>query len=183
MTKTPKARPLVRLPPDYLRAVGAITTNAALMDKLIDHTIAVFLRTSPTIGRRITEPILSTARKIDLLKGIGDEIAPDGPLKDQFCAVCAKLSSAQAHRSKIVHARWGYRPKTDSFYVVWFEPGEDQPVTDPMPLQTLLNYGRQLDQARKALEKFLDSVDFVPWQKDLHVWPPFYHTRERKKKK
>ena len=182
MTKYPKLQRSIHLPPKYAQVIGELTINAALMDQLIDHTIAVFLGTSPTIGRLITDSILSTTRKIKLLEGIADEIPPEGPLKDQFHDVCSKLQSAQAHRSKIVHARWGHRPKTDAYYVVTFEPGEKRSATETMPLSRLEGYGREVAQAYRALEKFLDSIDFVPGKKGKHAFPAVYRPHDPTKK-
>ena len=179
---TPKTVPQFTLPKEYQEAIGAITVNAALMDQLIDHTIAVFLQTSPAIARLITEPILSTTRKIKLLKGIADQITPTAPTKKQFHKAYSKLRSAQAHRSKIVHARWGYSPKTNEYYIVSAQSDEGHHEDEPMNLPTLLGYVHELAQAYQALETFLHSIQFVPGKTGVHSWPPV-HTRRPGKKK
>ena len=178
----PEAVPQFTLPKEYQEAIGGITVNAALMDQLIDHTIAVFLQTSPPIARLITDPILSTTRKIKLLKGIADEIAPTGPTKKQFHEVYSKLQSAQAHRSKIIHARWRYSPKTNEYYIVSAQSDEGHQEDESIRLPTLLGYAHELAQAYQALEKFLHSIQFVPGKTGVHAWPPV-HTRRSQKKK
>ena len=183
----PESDPVITLPPEYLKAIGALTTNAATMDMLLDHMIAVFLRTSPVIGRLITDPILSTKRKLALLNAIQIETALDDTIKKRFEVVYQKLTSAQANRSKIAHAKWGVSVTegTDAepkeYYIVSYEPGEEEPVTAPMPLSTLKGYATQMAQAHKALEDYLGSIEFRPGKRGKHRWPPVYNEKPPKR--
>ena len=176
--------PVITLPAPYLEAVGALITNAAVMELLVDHMIAVFLRTSPTIARRFTNQIKSTKSKLIILKAIHDELAHEHPeLITRFDGIYQKLTSSQANRSKIAHAKWGAEGNADTgavdpiakeFYIVSIPEGEEEAVTEPILLRTLQGYATQMAQAHRELEKYLRSLSFRPGKQGLHRWPPVH---------
>lgn len=178
MTDTPP--PNFKLPDDYHTAIGVITVNAAILDNLINNAIWLILRMPPENGRLITDPILSTQRKINLLQNLVDPTISNDALKTDFLEVITKLRTAQKSRSKIVHARWVVRLSDHSVHIEVASSDETQPEVESMPLDKLRGYGDQLAQANLALEQFFLRVDISPAQSGHHVWPPRYAPRRAK---
>ena len=119
--------PRKELPPEYHIAIGVITVNGAIMDQLVDSAIWMILQMPPERGLPVTKLLVSTARKIDFLKDLLEPLFEDNALKNKFQNVYMKLKSAQANRSKIVHAKWVFSA-SDQSILIELPPEEDLAV-------------------------------------------------------
>lgn len=177
MTNSP---PEFKLPDDYHAAVGVITVNAAILDNLINNAIWVVLKMPPDQGRLITDPILSTRRKIDLLNDLVVPMISDDALKNEFSNMIGKLRSSQKDRSKIVHAKWVVKHSDRSIHIEVPSSDETQPGVEPMPLDRLRGYGDALALANILLEQFFLKVEMSPAKSGSYVWPPRFSPRRGK---
>lgn len=163
---------------EYREAIGTITANATILDHTVDQAIWVFLRVSPTVGRLITEPMTSTARKIELMRGIGTVLArPDTTIIKRWSDVGAKVSSANKLRSQVVHARWVRRDRDETLHTARFEPGVEDPIVEPMPIKKLHQYSDEIAIAQRLLLAFLRAHGLDASSAGTHHWPPRYRGR------
>lgn len=182
--------PVVTLPAPYFEAIGMLIAHAATLELLVDHTLAVFLRTSPTIARTFTGAIRDAKRKLQILKSVHDELADSEETRKLFDPIYQKLTSAQANRSKIAHAKWGATVNDDGgqdenseYYILWYPEGEDEAVTDLMPLSTLQGYASQLATAHQELDRYLRALNFRPGASGQHQWPKPHKVNPRRPRK
>jgi hypothetical protein len=179
-TSDSDSQPELELPENYRLAIGTLTANSTILDHTVDNAIWVFLRVSPTIGRLITEPIVSTKRKIDLMRGIGNIISKAEPeINKRWADVGAKVSGANSLRSQIVHARWVRNDGDGSLSIARFEEGVEDPIVEPMPIKRLLDYSDAVAGAQRLLIAFLrhHRLEPSPDASGAHVWPPRYKGR------
>jgi hypothetical protein len=175
-------RPVKSLSIEYHTAIGIITVNGALMDQLIDSAIWVVLKMSPELGVTITKLIANTSRKILFLRELVDPMFVDDNIRRDFHDVFCKLRSAQANRSKIVHAKWVFTPADEAFHIEVAVSDETLPVVEPMPLSRLQHYGSEIWTAHMALENFFLQVDLKPDTTGTYAWPPRFESRQFRRK-
>ena len=168
----PSPVPLVKLPSEYYETIGIITTDGAVLDDLVNNAIWVLLRLTPERGKVITNPIINTKRRIDLLAEIARPMISDDEMRRQFNEVYAKLGSAQANRSKIVHAQWLFHRTDKTWHIEVSESDEVLPWAEPMPLSRLKSFVSELVEASNALRSFLMKVKPIPDRPIPAVWPP-----------
>ena len=179
----PEPAPVTMLPEDYHTAIGVITVNGALMDQLVDVAIWTILRQPPERGATITKLLVATTRKIKFLKELCEPMFKSEKVRTNFHDVYSKLTSAQANRSKIVHAKWVVTHPKKEFCIEVEESDETQAVVEAMPLSRLQRYGSEIFQAYRALEKFFLEVQLTPDKTGAHVWPPRAQKRPYRRKK
>jgi hypothetical protein len=180
MTDPTTEYPDLELPSDYREAIGTLTANATILDHTVDHAIWAFLRVSPIIGRLITEPIVSTSRKIALMRGIGKIIAKDDPkISKQWAEVGGKVSGANSLRTQIVHARWLRRDKDGVLHISRFEEGVEDPIVESMPIGRLRGYCDEIAIAQRQLLAFLQTYQLEVTKTGTHSWPPRYRGRKK----
>lgn len=168
----------VELPPEYHQVIGSITANSAILDVTINYAIWAFLRTSPVIGRLVTEPITSTSRKIALMRSIGEILcASDTKLLKRWRETCSAIKGANSSRTKIVHAQWGFRGSDRHICVMTFEEGESRPTAELMPIKKLVQYSNEIAAAQRGLASFLASVKVEATTTGVHRWPPQHKAR------
>ena len=174
MSKKPVAKgpPAGVLSDDYYNAIGKITVNAAIMDHLIDSTIWMVLKMPPERGKTITKLQVATGRKIRLLHHLVVPMIKDDQLKTEFLDVYCKLTSAQANRSKIVHAKWVFRASDQEILIEVPDLDDTVAVVEPMPVKQLQRYASEIARAQKALEKFFLKVVLKSDGTGFSVWPP-----------
>jgi hypothetical protein len=176
-------KPSMALSPDYHTAIGVITVNGAIMDQLIDTAIWLVLKMPPERGMIVTGLLANTSRKITFLRDLVAPMISDGNLKKEFHDVFSKLKSAQANRSKIVHAKWVFKASDRSIHIE-VPPTEETPSeAESMPLARLQGYGREIAQAHKALEDFFLKVEISPAETGTYTWPPRFEGRPFRPKK
>jgi hypothetical protein len=168
----PTPVPRVRLPTEYYETIGIITADGAVLDDLVNNAIWVLLAMPPERGKVITNPIINTKRRIDLLAEIARPMISDEEMRRQFNGVHAKLGSAQANRSKIVHAQWLFHRKDQTWHIEVFESDEVRPWAEPMPLSRLKSFVSELDEACDALRSFVSRVKLATERPRAAVWPP-----------
>ena len=164
--------PFMTLPPDYHTAIGVITVNGALMDQLVDHAIWVVLKMAPDHGKVVTDLLVNTSRKIRFLRDLLNPMFTDEKIKSDFHDIFMKLKSAQANRSKIVHAKWVFKPKDRSVHIEVPSSEENLGAAEPMPLPQLQHYGSEIFRAYTALENFFSNIELKPGTTGRHPWPP-----------
>lgn len=174
--------PTASLSPEYHIAVGVITVNGALMDQLVDAAIWMILKMPPENGRTVTGLLMNTARKIQFLRDLVAPMISDENLQREFQDLYGKLRSAQANRSKIVHAKWVFSHKDRLIHIETPETDETQAVVEPMPLTKLQGYGIEIAQAHKALEDFFLRIEMTPKETRTYTWPPRFEGRRYRKK-
>ena len=175
--------PLTTLSPEYHIAIGVITVNAAIMDQLIDNAIWVVMKLPPERGVTITKLLVSTTRKIKFLRDLLNPMFENDEIKKDFQKVYSKLKSAQANRSKIVHAKWVVLHPDKSIHIELPLSDETLPEVEAMPLKKLQRYGSEIAKAHRALEDFFLRVEMKPETTGNHIWPPRFEARKYKKKK
>ena len=164
--------PVVGLSVEYHTAIGLITVNGAIMDQLVDTAIWMVMKLPPERGITITKLIANTSRKIRFLRDLVEPMFENDELKADFHGVFSKLKSAQAHRSKIVHAKWVFKHSDHSIHIEVPASDENQAVVEAMPLSQLQRYGDEIAKAHKELEDFFLRVEIKPDTTGTYKWPP-----------
>ena len=175
--------PVFQLPLDYHVAIGVITVNGAIMDQLVDAAIWVVMKMPPERGVIITKLIANTSRKITFLRDLLTPMFNSDDVKADFHKVFSKLKSAQANRSKIVHAKWVFKKLDSSIHIEVAASEETLPVIEKMPLSRLQHYGTEIATAHSPLENFFLRVDITPESTATHTWPPRHEGRQYRQKK
>ena len=175
--------PVMGLSAEYHIAIGVITVNGAIMDQLVDNAIWVVMKMPPERGVTVTKLLISTTRKIGFLRDLVQPMFEDDVVKADFHDVFSKLKSAQANRSKIVHAKWVFKHSDLSVHIEVPASDETLPAIEPMPLKRLQHYGSEIAKAHKALEDFFLRVDIKPDTTGTYTWPPRAEGRQFRQKK
>ena len=175
--------PVLILSPEYHIAIGVITVNGAIMDQLVDTAIWMVTALPPERGQTITKLLVSTARKIDFLRDLVQPMFENDKIKTDFHNVYSKLKSAQANRSKIVHAKWVVKHSDQSIHIEVPASNETLPVIESMPLSRLQHYGSEIATAHKSLEDFFLQAEIKPDTTGHHTWPPRFEGRSYREKK
>lgn len=174
--------PVMGLSAEYHTAIGVITVNGALMDQLVDSAIWVVLKLPPERGITITKLIANTSRKIAFLRDLVNPMFVSEEVRADFHDVYSKLKSAQANRSKIVHAKWVFKNSDQSIHIEVTASDETQSAIESMPLSRLQHYGEEIGKAHSALENFFLRVELKPGTEGTHKWPPRLEGRKFRQK-
>ena len=175
--------PVMGLSAEYHIAIGVITVNGAIMDQLVEIAIWMMLKLPPERGITVTKLIANTSRKITFLRDLVEPMFETGELKADFQDVFSKLKSAQANRSKIVHAKWVFKHSDLSVHIEVPASDETLPVIEAMPLSELQRYVTETVTAHTALEDFFLRVEIKPDTAGHHAWPPRFEERRFREKR
>lgn len=169
---------VVGLSAEYHIAIGIITVNGALLDQLVDTAIWVVLKMPPERGVTVTKLIANTSRKITFLNELLQPMFVDDAIRQDFHAVYSKLKSAQKNRSKIVHAKWVFKPSDQTIHIELPLSDETLPAIEAMPLSRLQHYGTEIARAHTALEEFFLRTEIRPDTTGTYTWPPRFEARK-----
>ncbi len=174
--------PVMGLSAEYHIAIGVITVNGAIMDQLVDTAIWMVMKLPPERGITITKLIANTSRKIKFLRDLVEPMLENDELKADFHDVFSKLKSAQANRSKIVHAKWVFKHSDRSVHIEVPASDETLPAVEAMPLSQLQHYVTETVTAHTALEEFFLRVDIKQGTTGTYNWPPRFEGRQFREK-
>ena len=175
--------PIHVLSPEYHIAIGMITVNGAIMDQLVETAVWMVLKLPPERGVTVTKLIANTSRKIAFLRDLLEPMFENDKVKADFHDVFSKLKSAQANRSKIVHAKWVVKHADQSVHIEVPVSDETQPVIESMPLSRLQHYVSEIATAHMALEDFFLRVEIKQDTTGTYTWPPRLEGRKFREKK